>query len=54
VSIAANPRINDWLTLLESEIRQTLASLLAQSVSKYNQLAKKITKSKDEAFLKMG
>ena len=31
VSIAANPKINNWLTLVENEIRQTLASLLAQS-----------------------
>ena len=32
VSIAANPKINDWLTLIEKEIRFTLASLLNQSV----------------------
>ena len=37
VSIAANPKINDWLTLVESEIRQTLASLLSQSVQEYTQ-----------------
>ena len=32
VSIAKNPKINDWLTIMESEIRFTLASLLNQSV----------------------
>ena len=39
VSIAANPKINDWLTLVEGEIRHTLASLLAQSVQEFNQLS---------------
>lgn len=33
VSIEANPKINDWLTLVEREIRNTLAYLLAQSVA---------------------
>jgi dynein heavy chain 1 len=33
VSIEANPKINDWLTLVEREIRNTLAYLLQQSVS---------------------
>jgi dynein heavy chain 1 len=32
VSITANPKINDWLTLVEKEIRYTLATLLNQSV----------------------
>ncbi len=32
VSIALNPKINDWLTLVEKEMRYTLASLLNQSV----------------------
>jgi dynein heavy chain 1 len=32
VSIEANPKINDWLTLVEKEIRNTLAYLLNQSV----------------------
>ena len=37
VSIAANPKINDWLTLVEKEIRVTLASSLSQSVQECNQ-----------------
>ena len=37
VSIAQNPKINDWLTLLEKEMRVTLASLLAQSVAESHQ-----------------
>jgi dynein heavy chain 1 len=32
VSIVQNPKINDWLTLVEREMRYTLASLLNQSV----------------------
>lgn len=36
VSIAANPKINDWLTLVEKEIRVTLATLLSQSVQESN------------------
>lgn len=36
VSIAANPKINDWLTLVEKEIRNTLAALLSQSVQESN------------------
>jgi dynein heavy chain 1, cytosolic len=32
VSIAANPKVNDWLTLMEREIRLTLATLLSESV----------------------
>lgn len=36
VSIAQNPKINDWLTLVEKEIRNTLASLLSQSVQESN------------------
>ncbi len=37
ISITANPKINDWLTLIEKEIRFTLASLLNQSVLESNQ-----------------
>jgi dynein heavy chain 1 len=37
VSIAENPKINDWLTLIEKEIRFTLASLLNQSVQESHQ-----------------
>jgi dynein heavy chain 1, cytosolic len=37
VSIALNPKINDWLTLIEKEIRFTLASLLNQAVLESNQ-----------------
>jgi dynein heavy chain 1 len=33
VSIEQNPKINDWLTLVEREIRATLAYLLQQSVA---------------------
>lgn len=36
MSIAANPKINDWLTLVEKEIRTTLAALLSQSVQESN------------------
>lgn len=36
VSITANPKINDWLTLVEKEIRVTLATLLSQSVQESN------------------
>ena len=32
VSIAAHPKINDWLTLVEKEMRVTLAKLLAKAV----------------------
>ncbi|XP_033735277.1 cytoplasmic dynein 1 heavy chain 1-like isoform X2 [Pecten maximus] len=32
VSIAANPKINEWLTLVEKEMRVTLAKLLASAV----------------------
>ncbi|KAK6191509.1 hypothetical protein SNE40_003176 [Patella caerulea] len=32
VSIAAHPKINDWLTLVEKEMRVTLAKLLASAV----------------------
>lgn len=32
VSIAQHPKINDWLTLVEKEMRVTLAKLLAKSV----------------------
>lgn len=37
ISIAQNPKINDWLTLIEKEIRFTLASLLNQSVVESHQ-----------------
>ncbi len=33
VSIAENPKINDWLSLIEKEIRLTLAALLSQSMA---------------------
>ncbi|ESP05087.1 hypothetical protein LOTGIDRAFT_151884 [Lottia gigantea] len=33
VSIAAHPKINEWLTLVEKEMRVTLAKLLASSVA---------------------
>ena len=32
VSIAAHPKINEWLTLVEKEMRVTLAKLLASAV----------------------
>lgn len=32
VSIAANPKINEWLTLTEKEMRVTLAKLLQEAV----------------------
>lgn len=32
VSIAANPKINEWLTLTEKEMRVTLAKLLQDAV----------------------
>lgn len=32
VSIVDHPKINEWLTLVEKEMRNTLAHLLAQSV----------------------
>ena len=32
VSIAAHPKINEWLTLVEKEMRVTLAKLLAAAV----------------------
>ena len=32
VSIAAHPKINEWLTLVEKEMRVTLAKLLAMAV----------------------
>lgn len=35
VSIKENPRINDWLSLIEREMRNTLAQMLAQAVSEY-------------------
>ena len=37
VSIAANPKINDWLTLVEKEIRMTLANSLQQAVQESTQ-----------------
>ena len=33
VSIVEHPKINEWLTLVEHEMRVTLAKLLAQAVS---------------------
>ena len=32
VSVAAHPKINEWLTLVEKEMRITLAKLLASAV----------------------
>lgn len=32
VSIAQHPKINEWLTCVEKEMRVTLAKLLAQAV----------------------
>ena len=37
VSIADNPKINQWLALVEKEMRLNLASLLAQAVEGINQ-----------------
>jgi len=36
VSIAKNPKINEWLSLVEKEMKQTLAKLLADSVTDVN------------------
>lgn len=36
VSIKDNPRINDWLRRVESEMRNTLAMMLAKSVHEYS------------------
>lgn len=33
VSITEHPKINEWLTLVEKEMRVTLAKLLAESVT---------------------
>ena len=38
VSIAKNPKINVWLTLIEKEMKQTLAKLLASSVTDVKKL----------------
>lgn len=35
ISLAKTPRINDWLTLLESGMKSTLAQLLAEAVEAY-------------------
>ena len=37
VSIAAHPKINEWLTLVEKEMRVTLAKLLASAVKDNNE-----------------
>jgi len=37
VSILSNPKINQWLTLVEKEMRLNLATLLAQSVEEITQ-----------------
>lgn len=39
VSIKENPRINDWLRRVESEMRNTLAQMLAESIKEYQTLA---------------
>ncbi|KAI7825176.1 dynein heavy chain [Gamsiella multidivaricata] len=36
VSIKDNPRINDWLTLVEKEMRMSLAQIMAESVQEMN------------------
>ncbi|KAF8934382.1 dynein heavy chain [Dissophora ornata] len=36
VSIKDNPRINDWLTLIEKEMRMSLAQIMAESVQEMN------------------
>ncbi|KAF9140779.1 hypothetical protein BGX30_005985 [Mortierella sp. GBA39] len=36
VSIKDNPRINDWLTLIEKEMRMSLAQILAESLQEMN------------------
>ncbi|KAF9287595.1 hypothetical protein BGZ68_001583 [Mortierella alpina] len=36
VSIKDNPRINDWLTLVEKEMRMSLAQILAESLQEMN------------------
>ncbi|KAG0049018.1 hypothetical protein BGZ83_006135 [Gryganskiella cystojenkinii] len=36
VSIKDNPRINDWLSLVEKEMRMSLAQILAESVQEMN------------------
>ncbi|KAF9161045.1 hypothetical protein DFQ26_004928 [Actinomortierella ambigua] len=36
VSIKDNPRINDWLTLVEKEMRMSLAMILAEAVQEMN------------------
>lgn len=37
VSIIEHPKINEWLTLVEKEMRVTLASYLAQAVQEMKQ-----------------
>ena len=50
VSIANNPKINQWLTLVEKEMRLNLATLLAQAVDDIAQFNK--TQIVPEAYLK--
>ena len=40
VSIVDNPKINQWLTLVEKEMRLNLATLLAQAVDNIAQFNK--------------
>lgn len=49
VSIADNPKINQWLTLVEKEMRLNLATLLAQAVDDIAQFNK--TQIESEAYL---
>ena len=49
VSIVDNPKINQWLTLVEKEMRLNLATLLAQAVDDIAQFNK--TQIEPEAYL---
>lgn len=48
VSIKENPRINDWLRRVESEMRNTLAQMLAKSVQDFAKFKKAATISVDD------
>lgn len=49
VSIVDNPKINQWLTLVEKEMRLNLANLLAQAVDNIGQFNK--TQIESNAYL---
>ena len=51
VSIKENPKINDWLTMIEKEMRVTLAKLLAQAVKGMQAMKSSKTMEK-EPFIK--